>query len=833
MSLRGAGLSLRDYVNDTFNRTCELVSVGLHPEPVISFEEWRARKRQASTTQGICLLSAELESTGELQEPLVPLAADTFRSVNAETATLLAPQQDALPPTTPLQLTGTVEPPPPLLRMPSAAPPRREGMVVLSTPPGPPAPSEVTPPPPPPGLPVQMCSTTATSQTRPPQTGTPPPPYDPEDSSEYPGLEMETSSQPVMQASYYQHKAAKLASFRPQAFNITIGNTVGTSEAFHTGNLGSFDNHGDKSVANCFNGSRDKQRGTGNTNQNISCSFDPSSMICITCTGKHEALPQRAVTQNNPVVFAFTDQNYPACLPSDNGECVRIVRLENSSLLELSDIALELFENSPPLPGTVMMYGSLSHLVRVGTSIYASQWVMLVNKVSIRWPGVKICPVPFILAHEIIGTAGKYLHELACWYSIIYSGDTQGLRNTWELLLYKVQANSKNVLPLPYEESYCIPLPGSLNSSVGTTAQHFVHTSSTATTVTAFSATECMDIVHSLRSELGRDFSVALSPQDNLLRAQGQAPADRVKDHFYKHIVVVGASNMRQTAPALRVKGASVHEVTHWGSVTCQQDVNRARSDILKVRDGKDVAVILDLFGNTAYRYEQQDGNLALPCKISGKYHLPGNISIAGDRAISSLISSARPLLELLPNSTKVILPALPRFVLGSCCDDPDHGKNTREEDHAKKMLSDLAHLRKTIRQKVSNLVKGKCWVMDPVTACIDPDCGNSTGEKIVALKQVVASDNVHFTQAGYANLGTNLVNCLTDIWTGKICKGKDTAEISVSGPVGSGPVLHHWKGFLSVNGATRDRSSHRIRHGHTYSDARARAHPYSKKHRK
>ena len=81
MSLRGAGLSLRDYVNDTFNRTCELVSVGLHPEPVISFEEWRARKRQASTTQGICLLSAELDSTGELQEPLVPLAADTFRSL--------------------------------------------------------------------------------------------------------------------------------------------------------------------------------------------------------------------------------------------------------------------------------------------------------------------------------------------------------------------------------------------------------------------------------------------------------------------------------------------------------------------------------------------------------------------------------------------------------------------------------------------------------------------------------------------------------------------------------------------------------------------------------
>ena len=242
MSLPGAGFSLRDYVNDTFNRTCELVSVGRHPEPVISFEEWRARKRQASTTQSICLLSAELDSTGELQEPLIPLAADTLRSVNVETATQLVTQQDALPPPTPSPLTGTFEPcvpsacmlqtltprPPPL--MPSAATPPMVGMVVLLTPPGPPVPSEATPPRVrmvvPPGLPEQMCSTTATSPPKPPQTGTPPPPYDPEDSTEGPGVEMETSSQPVMQACYYQHKAAKLASYRPQAFNITIGNTV-------------------------------------------------------------------------------------------------------------------------------------------------------------------------------------------------------------------------------------------------------------------------------------------------------------------------------------------------------------------------------------------------------------------------------------------------------------------------------------------------------------------------------------------------------------------------------------------------------------------------------
>ena len=168
-----------------------------------------------------------------------------------------------------------------------------------------------------------------------------------------------------------------------------------------------------------------------------------------------------------------------------------------------------------------MLFGSLSHLVRVGTIIYALQWVMLVNKVGIRWPGVKICPLPFILAHEIIGSAGSNMSELACWYSMVYSGDTQGLKDTWELLLKQVKKNSRNIQPLRYEESYCIPLPRSLSSSV-TTAQVFVCKTSTATTVTAFMATECMEIVHFLRLELGRDFSVSLSPQDILLRNMGK-----------------------------------------------------------------------------------------------------------------------------------------------------------------------------------------------------------------------------------------------------------------------------------------------------------------------
>ena len=104
------------------------------------------------------------------------------------------------------------------------------------------------------------------------------------------------------------------------------------------------------------------------------------------------------------------------------------------------------------------------------------------------------------------------------------------------------------------------------------------------------------------------------------------------------------------------------------------------------------------------------------------------------------------------------------------------------------------------------------------------------TEEKVAALCQVTASDNVHFTREGvYHNPSSNLLTCLTDILSGKkICKEKDSADVSVTGP--AGPALHHWKSFLSVNGAVRATRAGRPTHMH--GAARATAHPNNRSHR-
>ena len=67
---------------------------------------------------------------------------------------------------------------------------------------------------------------------------------------------------------------------------------------------------------------------------NKSMSFDPNNLMCNICVrGGHPALRTDA---NGPTVLVGTDQCFPACTPSkDDGECIKIVRVEDGSLQDI------------------------------------------------------------------------------------------------------------------------------------------------------------------------------------------------------------------------------------------------------------------------------------------------------------------------------------------------------------------------------------------------------------------------------------------------------------------------------------------------------------------
>jgi hypothetical protein len=172
---------------------------------------------------------------------------------------------------------------------------------------------------------------------------------------------------------YYQCRSARTSKLTSDFISISRDSTFGQKVTSSAPSIGSFEDH--LGIEKTFHGSR-FQQGPQTVNQSISASFDPAKLICISCDAEHP------IIRDSPTVLLFSDQNFVPTLSSPNKECINIVRIENASLEELFEISKEIFGNSKLTDGTVMCFGSASHLARVGTSFYARDWTNVVSHAS-------------------------------------------------------------------------------------------------------------------------------------------------------------------------------------------------------------------------------------------------------------------------------------------------------------------------------------------------------------------------------------------------------------------------------------------------------------------
>jgi hypothetical protein len=61
-------------------------------------------------------------------------------------------------------------------------------------------------------------------------------------------------------------------------------------------------------------------------------------------------------------------------------------------------------------------------------------------------------------------------------------------------------------------------------------------------------------------------------------------------------------------------------------TVASPENILEMACEVTKRTEQNCSGLILDLFGNTSVRFTQFDGSTALPVKISGKFHLHGNV---------------------------------------------------------------------------------------------------------------------------------------------------------------------------------------------------------------
>ncbi len=105
---------------------------------------------------------------------------------------------------------------------------------------------------------------------------------------------------------------------------------------------------------------------------NSSASFKPSG-TCHNClSGKHDEWVRE---HDQPVLIVAADQHFPANLRTDGeGECIRILRIKNGSLAEITRELTSLAPSKGLLPSTVIMLGAPQQLAVVSVEFYAAEW---------------------------------------------------------------------------------------------------------------------------------------------------------------------------------------------------------------------------------------------------------------------------------------------------------------------------------------------------------------------------------------------------------------------------------------------------------------------------
>jgi hypothetical protein len=89
----------------------------------------------------------------------------------------------------------------------------------------------------------------------------------------------------------------------------------------------------------------------------------PATLTCVTCKKTH------SVFGNNPITVFISDQNFVEYLPGVNGNsCLSVIRLEDASLKDLGELALEVFDGRAPQEGSALLIGSAFFLHRAGSA---------------------------------------------------------------------------------------------------------------------------------------------------------------------------------------------------------------------------------------------------------------------------------------------------------------------------------------------------------------------------------------------------------------------------------------------------------------------------------
>jgi hypothetical protein len=243
-------------------------------------------------------------------------------------------------------------------------------------------------------------------------------------------------------------------------------------------------------------------------------------------------------------------------------------------------------------------------------------------------------------------------------------------------------------------------------------------------------------------------------------------------------VVLVGASILKRAAGHITADGLEVIDLCVPGWTLTPESVVEMAGKIQLLNTQEQVVFVLDLFGNSIYRYIDFDGTVSRPYKREGHYHMPGEVTVVSEEVQRRLIEMATPILDAIAGKHCIVMAPAPRYLFSKCCDNKAHCTNVGTEGHPEHFLKEVMAMRKVLKSTLVPGSQGKIWISDTCEVLQSP-AGLTANERGAALREVSASDGVHFKEIGYSNMAANIIRCTNDIADGTI--GNSTCKKNLS----------------------------------------------------
>jgi hypothetical protein len=451
----------------------------------------------------------------------------------------------------------------------------------------------------------------------------------------------------------------------------------------------------------------------------ISSASFQEDWTCLHCGahGNKPAFKKRgeAGTSSGEQAVVLSDQCFPPILPAKGGEkCLKILRIENGSILDLVDEFLRLLGNHIFPAGSVVLLGSPSHLGKVGLTAYLNDLLWAEKELKARVGRETIVrPLPLLLLPGCSDSALiRDLFDLADWCKYFYTEDQHHLATSHEMAAAALSSLGEGAQPIGAEIRYRLPGRAGPNGNTNNSVLWVSRARSLPERIRRADCNTEKNIVLSIIAELR--VKMALDLDSNPAFERGLVL--QVRARMTVDYLIVGGSNASRLARAIDGLGYSTCLVSKPGWRIERGSVEQLTKLVKNtINDQVPGTVVLQLLDNSTFYGKTQDGSWLLPtADNNGHYHVPGEIRVASKDTQMDHFRALQPLFDILKQHKILLVTPLQRYIVGSCCNDPGHGTNRAAPDYKKKMAEDLDHMKRTLKDFVFREGNRSIKLIDP-----------------------------------------------------------------------------------------------------------------------